>query len=148
VSLPVDRTRVLVLCTHNSARSQMAEGFLRALGGDRIDAASAGTEATRVHPLAIRVMDEVGVDLRAHTSKTLDQFLGESWDYVITVCDSANERCPLFPGRTTRIHWSFDDPSTAEGSEEERLAAFRRVRDAIRTRLTQWLATGIVTAST
>jgi len=137
--LPDERRRVLVLCTHNSARSQMAEGFLRALGGDRVDVESAGTEATRVHPLAIRVMDEVGIDLRAHTSKTLDRFLDERWDYVITVCDSANERCPLFPGAATRLHWSFDDPSAVTGAEAERLAGFRRVRDEIRARLREWL---------
>ena len=96
------RVRVLFVCTHNSARSQMAEGFLRARAGDRLEVASAGTEATRVHPLAIRAMAEVGIDLSRHTSKTLDRFLGEPWDYVITVCDSADERCPVFPARTTR----------------------------------------------
>lgn len=134
------RQRVLVLCTHNSARSQMAEGFLRALASDRFDVASAGTEATRVHPLAIRAMDELGIDLRGHSSKTVDRLLAEPWDYVITVCDSANERCPLFPGRTTRLHWSFEDPSAAPGSEDERLAVFRRVRDAIAARLRGWVA--------
>ncbi len=135
----MSRSRVLVLCTHNSARSQMAEGFLRALAGDRIEVASAGTEATRVHPLAIRAMDEVGIDLRGHSSKTLDRFLAEPWDYVLTVCDSASERCPLFPGRAERIHWSFEDPAAVQGSEEERLAAFRRVRDQIHARLRAWL---------
>jgi arsenate reductase len=135
-----DRRRVLVLCTHNSARSQMAEGFLRALAGDRLDVASAGTEATGVHPLAIRAMDERAIDLRGHTSKTLDRFRAEPWDYVITVCDAASERCPLFPGRAQRLHWSFDDPSAAPGNEAERLAAFRRVRDAIEARLRAWLA--------
>ena len=133
------RQRVLVLCTHNSARSQMAEGLLRALAPDRFDVASAGTEATRVHPLAIRAMDDLGIDLRGHSSKTVDRLLAEPWDYVITVCDSANERCPLFPGRTTRLHWSFEDPSAAPGSEDERLAVFRRVRDAIATRLREWV---------
>ena len=117
----------------------MAEGFLCAMGGGHLEVESAGTEATRVHPLAIRVMDELGIDLRAHTSKTLDRFLGEKWDYVITVCDSANERCPLFPGAATRLHWSFDDPSAVTGTEDERLAGFRRVRDEIRARLRQWL---------
>jgi len=136
----VTRRRVLVLCTHNSARSQMAEGLLRALAPDRFDVASAGTEATRVHPLAIRAMDELGIDLRGHRAKTVDRLLAEPWDYVITVCDSANERCPLFPGRTTRLHWSFDDPSAATGSEDERLAVFRRVRDAIMARLREWVA--------
>ena len=134
----MSRRRVLVLCTHNSARSQMAEGFLRAIAGDGVEVASAGTEATRVHPLAIRVMDEVGIDLRGHSSKTLDPFLVEPWDYVVTVCDSASERCPMFPGRAQRIHWSFDDPSAATGSDEERLATFRRVRDQIGTRLRAW----------
>jgi arsenate reductase (thioredoxin) len=135
------RSRVLFLCTHNSARSQMAEGFLRHLAGERFEAASAGTEATRVHPLAVRAMGEVGVDLSLHTSKTLDGLVDRPWDYVITVCDSANERCPLFPGRTTRLHWSFDDPSRATGTEDERLDTFRRVRDEIETRLRAWLAT-------
>jgi arsenate reductase len=135
------RSRVLFLCTHNSARSQMAEGLLRHLAGERFEVASAGTEATRVHPLAVRAMREVGVDLSTHTSKTLDGLLDRPWDYVITVCDSANERCPLFPGRTTRLHWSFDDPSRTTGSEDERLDTFRRVRDGIQTRLTEWLAT-------
>jgi arsenate reductase len=134
------RRRVLFLCTHNSARSQMAEGFLRAWAGDRFEVASAGTEATRVHPLAIRAMDEVGIDLRPHTSKTLDALVPQPWDSVITVCDSANERCPVFPARTTRLHWSFEDPSRAEGSEPERLAVFRRVRDEIAGRLRAWLA--------
>jgi arsenate reductase len=106
-----NRTHVLFLCTHNSARSQMAEGLLRRMGGERLEVASAGTEATRVHPLAIEVMRELGIDLQRHTSKTVDSLLDRRWDYVITVCDSANERCPLFPGRTTRLHWSFEDPS-------------------------------------
>ena len=133
------RQRVLVLCTHNSARSQMAEGLLRALASDRFDVASAGTEATRVHPLAVRAMDELGIDLRGHRSKTVEGLLAEPWDYVITVCDAANERCPLFPGRTTRLHWSVEDPSAATGSEDERLAVFRRVRDALAARLRGWV---------
>lgn len=119
----------------------MAEGLLRHLAGDRFEVASAGTEATRVHPLAIRAMGDVGIDLGLHTSKTVDSLLDRPWDYVITVCDSANERCPLFPGRTTRLRWSFDDPSQATGTEDERLDTFRRVRDEIRTRLGAWLAT-------
>jgi arsenate reductase len=131
---------VLFLCTHNSARSQMAEAFLRVQGGDRFDVASAGTEATRVHPLAIRVMDEVGIDLRGQTSKSLDRFLQEPWDYVVTVCDSASERCPVFPGRATRLHWRFDDPSQATGSDAERLQTFRRVRDEIARAISSWLA--------
>jgi arsenate reductase len=117
----------------------MAEGWLRQLAGDRFEVASAGTEATRVHPLAIRAMHEEGIDLTGHASKTLDGFLDERWDYVITVCDSAKERCPVFPGAVSRIHWSFDDPAAARGPEEERLAAFRRVRDQIADRLRRWL---------
>ena len=136
----MSRRRVLFLCTHNSARSQMAEGFLRALAGDRFEVASAGTEATRVHPLALRAAAEVGIDLSGHTSKTLDRFLDEPWDYVITVCASAEARCPAFPGRTRRLHWNFDDPSTAPGTIEERLAVFRATRDQIRERIRTWLA--------
>ena len=118
----------------------MAEGFLRAFAGDRFDASSAGTEATRVHPLAIRVMREVGIDLGGHSSKTFDQFLAQPWDCVITVCDNANERCPIFPARTTRLHWSFEDPSAAAGSEEEKLKAFRRIRDEILAKIHGWIA--------
>ena len=137
----MDKQRVLFLCTHNSARSQMAEALLRTLAGDRFEVASAGTEVTRVHPLAIAAMREVGVDLRGHTSKTVDGLLGQPWDHVITVCDSANERCPVFPARTHRLHWSFRDPSQATGSEEERLATFRQVRGAIQRRIEDWLGT-------
>jgi arsenate reductase (thioredoxin) len=134
------RHRVLFVCTHNSARSQMAEGMLRHLSGDRVEVASAGTEARGVNPLAVRAMAEIGVDLRGHASKTLDRFVGERWDDVITVCDGANESCPVFPGASRRLHWSFDDPSAATGSEEQRLAVFRRVRDEIRARIETWLA--------
>jgi thioredoxin type arsenate reductase len=119
----------------------MAEGFLRALGGDRFEAASAGTEATRVHPLAIRVMGEIGIDIGGHTSKTFDGFLARPWDSVITVCDNANERCPIFPARTARLHWSFEDPSAASGSEDERLRVFRRIRDEIRGRVERLITT-------
>jgi arsenate reductase len=118
----------------------MAEGFLRAWASDRFEVASAGTEATRVHPLAIRAMEEVGIDLSTHRSKTVETLASQPWDYVITVCDSANQRCPLFPGRTARIHWSFEDPSRATGDENQQLRAFRRVRDEIQTRLKDWLA--------
>ena len=137
-----DRARVLFLCTHNSARSQMAEGLLRHLAGDRFEAMSAGTEATHVRPLAIMAMEEVGVDISGQESKTLERYLGEPLDYVITVCDDANEACPFFPGAKSRLHWSFEDPSKAEGSEEERLAVFRRVRDGIRDRVQAELVNG------
>jgi arsenate reductase (thioredoxin) len=130
------------LCTHNSARSQMAEGLLRHLSGDRFEAMSAGTEATHVRPLAIRAMEEVGIDISEQESKTLDQYLGELFDYVITVCDDANEACPFFPGAQSRLHWSFEDPSRAEGSEEERLEVFRRVRDGIEARVQAELVNG------
>jgi arsenate reductase len=133
------RSRVLFLCTHNSARSQMAEGLLRDLAGDRLEAYSAGTEATHVRPLAIRAMEEIGIDISSQESKTLDRYLGEPFEYVITVCDDANEACPFFPGATTRLHWSLRDPSQARGSEEERLAVFRSVRDELRSRIEQEL---------
>jgi arsenate reductase (thioredoxin) len=137
-----DRARVLFLCTHNSARSQMAEGLLRHLAGDRFEAHSAGTEATYVRPLAIRAMEEVGVDISGQESKTLDRYLQEPFDYVITVCDDANEVCPFFPGAESRLHWSLPDPSRAEGSEEERLAVFRSVRDGIGERIERELMNG------
>lgn len=127
--------RVLFLCTHNSARSQMAEGLLRHLAGGRFDAYSAGTEATRVRLDAVAVMAELGVDISDQESETLDRYLGEPFDYVITVCDDANETCPVFPGAENRLHWSFEDPSRAGGGEEERLAVYRRVRDEIRARI-------------
>ena len=129
--------RVLFLCTHNSARSQMAEGLLRALGGSQFDVASAGTEQTRVRPEAIAAMRELGIDISGQTSKTLERFVGETWDDVITVCDSANESCPVFPGARQRRHWSIDDPSGVTGSDEARLAAFRRARDELKRRIEQ-----------
>jgi arsenate reductase len=135
----MSRPRVLFLCTHNSARSQMAEGFLRALAGDRFEAGSAGTEKTSVHPLAIRVMAERGIDIAGHTSKLYADVASPSWDHLVTVCDDASERCPWVPASVTRLHWSFPDPSRASGSEEERLAVFRRVRDQIHERLAAWL---------
>ncbi|HEY2093965.1 MAG TPA: arsenate reductase ArsC [Thermoanaerobaculia bacterium] len=133
------KKRVLFLCTHNSARSQMAEGLLREMAGDQFEAFSAGTEATRVHPLAIAAMRDIGVDISSQRSKTLGELAGQHFDYVITVCDRANETCPLFPNGTQRIHWSFDDPSKATGTDEERLSAFRSVRDGIQQRLRMFL---------
>src|SRR5205823_752620 len=111
--------RVLFICTHNSARSQMAEGLLRHLGGDRFEALSAGTEATQVRPLAIKAMAELGIDISGQESKTLDRYVHEPFDMVITVCDSAAEACPIFPAAMQRRHWSFADPSKATGSEAE-----------------------------
>jgi arsenate reductase len=127
--------RVLFLCTHNSARSQMAEGLLRTLGGDHFDVFSAGTEAAHVRPLAIRAMAELGIDISGQESKTLDRYLNRPFDAVITVCDQANEACPVFFGARHRLHWSFPDPSKAEGSEQQQLQVYRQVRDAIRDRI-------------
>jgi arsenate reductase (thioredoxin) len=119
----------------------MAEGFLRSIAGDRFEAQSAGTEKTSVHPLAIRVMAERGIDIRGHTSKVLTESMQASGDYLITVCEDANERCPFVPGIQKRLHWSFEDPSRVIGTDEERLAVFRRVRDQIEARLSEWLRT-------
>jgi arsenate reductase (thioredoxin) len=131
----VTAQRILFLCTHNSARSQMAEGLLRGLAGERFEAHSAGTEATHVRPLAIAAMAEVGIDISGHESKTLDRYLGEPFDAVVTVCDQAAEACPVFPGARRRLHWSFPDPSKATGTPEQQLAVYREVRDRIRLRI-------------
>jgi arsenate reductase len=127
--------RVLFLCTHNSARSQMAEGLLRYLGGSRFEVHSAGTEATHVRPFAIEAMAELGIDISQQQSKTLDRYLGEPFDAVITVCDQAAEACPVVPGARRRLHWSFPDPSKATGPRDEQLAIYRQVRDAIAARI-------------
>ena len=139
--MPDRKKRALFLCTHNSARSQMAEGWLRHLADDRFEVQSAGTEATLVRPLAVRAMQEVGINIASHQSKTLDRFVSEPWDFVITVCDQANESCPLFPAGKHRLHWSFPDPSRATGTEEEQLQTYRRVRDDIGARIREFLAT-------
>lgn len=123
--------RVLILCTGNSARSQMAEGLLRHLAGDRFEVFSAGTKPTRVRPEAVAVMRELEIDISSQRSRGVDEFAGQDFDYVITVCDNAKESCPVFSGRTQRIHWSIEDPAAAEGSEEQRLVAFRRTRDRL-----------------
>ena len=123
--------RVLFLCVHNSARSQMAEGMLRAWAGDRFDAHSAGSEATEVRPLAIRAMSEIGIDISGQRSKAVAEYSGQPFDYAITVCDDAKEACPYFGGARKQLHWAFDDPAAAEGSDEDRLAVYRRVRDEI-----------------
>lgn len=127
--------RILFICTHNSARSQMAEGLLRYLAGDRFDVFSAGTEATEVRPFAMKVMNELGIDISSQHSKTLDRYLHEPFGMVITVCDTAAEVCPIFPGAVQHRHWSFEDPSKATGSEAEQLAVYRRIRDEIRERI-------------
>ena len=129
-----EKISVLILCTGNSARSQMAEGLLRHDGGERFEVHSAGTIASFVRPQAIEAMREIGVDISGHRSKSVDEFRGQEFDFVITVCDHANESCPVFPGKTKRIHWSFDDP--AESGDIE---VFRRVRDEIRERLGEFV---------
>jgi arsenate reductase len=129
------RPRVLFLCTHNSARSQMAEGLLRHLGEGRLEAASAGTEVTRVHPLAIRQMERMGIDISGQRSKHLDELTAETFDYVVTVCDRAGETCPIFPGGPVRIHWSIPDPSAAPGGEEEKARAFASAATELHTRI-------------
>ena len=126
--------RVLILCTGNSARSQMAEGLLRAMAGERFQVASAGVAPSSVRPEAIEVMREIGIDISKHRSKSVDEFTGERFDYVITVCDNAREHCPVFPGDAKLIHWSFDDPAVT-GDE----TVFRRVRDEIKERLREFM---------
>ena len=133
-------TRVLFLCTHNSSRSQMAEGLLRDRGGTAYEVFSAGTEPRVVHPLAIKAMQEIGIDISDHRAKSMEEFRTQPpMDLVVTVCDEAAEACPFFPKARRQIHWSFSDPSRVEGSEEERLAAFRHVRDLIAVRINQYL---------
>ncbi|HEX9634648.1 MAG TPA: arsenate reductase ArsC [Candidatus Limnocylindria bacterium] len=127
--------RVLFVCTHNSARSQMAEGMLRAWASDRFEAYSAGTEVSTVRPEAIAAMAEIGIDIGGHRSKSVDEYLGQKFEWVITVCDQARQNCPIFPGVEQTGHWSVQDPSEATGDEEQRLEVFRRVRDDLRNRI-------------
>jgi arsenate reductase len=131
-----DKKKVLFICTHNSARSQMAEAFLNSLFGDRYEAYSAGTSPTGVNPYAIKAMQEVGIDISGHRSKGVEEFLGQTFDHVVTVCDNAKEACPFFPGQATRSHQSFPDPSSCQGSEQEILDCVRRIRDEIK----EWVA--------
>jgi arsenate reductase len=129
------RKRVLVLCTGNSARSQMGEGLLRAELGDGFEVSSAGTRPGSVRPEAIVAMREVGIDISMHRSKSVDEFAGQYFDYVVTVCDNARDNCPVFPAGVTHLHWSFEDPAAVVGGEAERQAAFRRIRDEIQARV-------------
>jgi arsenate reductase len=133
------KKKILFLCTHNSCRSQMAEGLINHFLGDRFRAFSAGTEATKVNPLAIKVLAELGIDIAGHRSKTLDEFAGERFDQVITLCGSANEQCPLFFGGVQRVHLGFEDPSRTTGRDEEIVREFRRVRDELRIKLIDYL---------
>ena len=134
-----DQTRVLILCTGNSARSQMAEGLLRHDGGDAFTVESAGLEPSFVRPEAIEAMREIGIDISGQHSKSLDKFTGQPFDYVITVCDNANQNCPIFSGAKRRIHWSVEDPASVGGIEETRLKAFRIARDDLRERLSKFI---------
>lgn len=138
-----NKRTILFLCTHNSCRSQMAEGLVNHYLGDRFKAFSAGTEATRVNPIAALVLTELGIDISHHYSKTIDEFRGVQFDHVITLCNSANEQCPLFFGGVHRVHIGFDDPSRYSGSPSEVIAEFRRVRDEIRKKLTGYLLNGL-----
>ncbi|MEX1156568.1 MAG: arsenate reductase ArsC [Chloroflexota bacterium] len=136
----MEKRRVLFVCVHNSARSQMAEGMLRAWAGDRFEVHSGGTEATRVRPEATEAMAELGIDISGHASKTIEAFMGQAWDFLIPVCEEASEACPYVPGAKTVLRWSFDDPSAATGTDEQRLAVFRRVRDELGSKIREFIA--------
>ncbi len=131
--------RVLILCTGNSARSQMAEAYLRHVGSHSFSVESAGTNPSLVRPEAVRVMEEIGIPMTGHRSKSVDEFVGQQFDFIITVCDNAKESCPVFPGNAIRLNWSFDDPAAAEGTAEHKLASFRRVRDEIADRFLEFV---------
>lgn len=134
------KKRVLFICTNNSCRSQMAEGIVNHYLGERVEAFSAGTAPTSVNPRAIQSMKEMGIDISGQRSKSMDEFAGQNFDYVITLCQSANEQCPLFFGGVRKIHMGFDDPAAATGSDEEIMAEFRRVRDEIKDKLLEFFA--------
>lgn len=136
------KKKVLFLCTGNSCRSQMAEGLLRHLAGDRFDVASAGTHPAGLNPGAVEVMKEIGIDISSHRSKRVDELANQPFDHVITVCDRAKETCPIFPSASSLLHWSFDDPAAAQGTVEERRAVFRRVRDEIAGRIRRFIHDG------
>ena len=138
-----DRRRVLFLCTHNSARSQMAEGLLRAAAGDRFRVDSAGTAATAVRPEAIEAMREVGIDISGQASKSLERFLGEHIDWLVTVCDQAREACPTLPGVAQQLHWNIEDPAAVHGDEAQRMAAFRAARDDLARRIEDFLSQSV-----
>jgi arsenate reductase len=136
------KSKVLFLCTGNSCRSQMAEGFLRVLGGERFEAFSAGTKPSVVNPIAIEAMREKGIDITHHRSKNADGYAGQNFEYIITVCDNAKEHCPFFPGPSIRLHWSLPDPAEATGSHEERMHVFRTIRDEIESRVRELVSGG------
>jgi arsenate reductase len=136
------RKRILFLCIHNSCRSQMAEGLMRRMGASRFEAASAGLEARGVHPLAVRAMAELGIDIAGQSSKIISELDNAHFDYVVTTCAEAQEACPAWPGSGQTLHWSFPDPAAAAGTDEEQMAVFREVRDAIAARIRKFLRTG------
>ena len=131
--------KILFLCTGNSCRSQMGEGFMRHMAGNKFEVFSAGVEPTQVNPYAIKVMAEAGIDISSHKSKSVDEFLEQEFDYVITVCNHAKQICPVFPGQYERIHWDIEDPADAKGSEQEKLAFFRKIRDEIKEKCLEFL---------
>lgn len=133
--------QVLILCTANSARSQMAEGLLRSIANDKIDVYSAGAKPSSVNPFAIQAMQKRGIDITNHTSDSIEKYLSQSFDYIITVCDHAAESCPIFPGKAHRIHWGFPDPAAVEGNQDDILASFIKVRDGLEEKLSDWMQT-------
>ena len=133
------KKKVLFLCTGNSCRSQMAEGFLRHLAGDRFDVFSAGVNPAQINPLAIKVMDEAGINISMQKSKSAMDYIGKEFDCVITVCDNAKQTCPVFSGKYEKIHWNLEDPAEAQGTEEEKLSAFRKTRDLVKQKIGDWM---------
>ena len=139
----MEKVRIMFVCIHNSARSQMCEAFVRHIAGDRFDVHSSGIEAGRLNPLVVQTMEEIGVSMEGQYAKTAKEYVqrGEAFDYVVTVCDESNaERCPMFPGKSERMHWGFPDPSAVVGTDDEKLAQIRPIRDAIKKRVTSWLS--------
>lgn len=140
LAMKKEKQRVLILCTGNSCRSQMAEALLRHLAGDRYEAHSAGTHPIGLNPRAVKAMAELGIDISDQKSKTVNEFLDQSFDYVITVCDFARETCPVFPNAKNSLHWSFEDPAAVKGSEEQIMRAFREVRDLMQARIEELIS--------
>jgi len=137
----MEKPRILFLCTGNSARSQMSEAFLRKYGGDKFEVHSAGLDPTVINPFTVKVLEEIGIDTSGQFAKSLDSYLGKvHFSYLITVCSKAEERCPIFPGMGTRIHWPFEDPAAFEGSDEEKMEKFREIRDQIEKKIKSWIA--------
>ena len=145
--MPSSKPKVLFLCTGNSARSQMAEGYVRHVAGDSFEPLSAGIEPKGLNPLAVEAMSEIGIDISQQKSKDVVSFLGQYIPYIVTVCDNARERCPIFPRTYKFLHWGFDDPAAAQGTREEKLAVFRRVRDEIAKKIDQEFVSSVAKQS-